>query len=421
MAKQSFITVLFVIAVSGGFSSAAFDPDLNLVANGDFEESTNFNSWFTGGGQLITTDNGPSLPGTNCAELNNTGTTNTRDLRSRGMDIVAGTQYRLTFDYKTLSGSIDQPQIRFRFFDGGIDDYGNTKGNFKGEAQRGLAQTDDAWQSEEIIFTAPDGSNVADINFTASIFGSFSGVVRVDNFVVNPETSGDQARNPDPSDGAIDVELEKVLTWSAPLEIDAVSYNIYFGIDPNDNNMPLEATITDPNITAFDPDLEINTTYYWRVDTVTEESVDAIRGELWSFTTIPPKAYGPDPANGQTGVAQNKELSWSAAPGAQSHEIYFGTDEALVQAGDESVNYGYQVETTFAPDMAFETQYFWRIDEILDRSSNQGDVWTFTTSAPVCDPPLAHDSNNDCVVDMADLAQLASEWLSCTLINGYCP
>ena len=71
--------------------------------------------------------------------------------------------------------------------------------------------------------------------------------------------------------------------------------------------------------------------------------------------------------------------------------------------------------------MDFTTQYFWRIDTNLSSGLGIGDVWDYTTDAPVCDPPMAGDTNDDCVVDLNDFADLASDWLRCTLINGLCP
>ena len=44
-----------------------------------------------------------------------------------------------------------------------------------------------------------------------------------------------------------------------------------------------------------------------------------------------------------------------------------------------------------------------------------------TTSVRICGPPLAGDTNGDCVVDMMDFANMVANWLECTLVNGDCP
>ena len=54
---------------------------------------------------------------------------------------------------------------------------------------------------------------------------------------------------------------------------------------------------------------------------------------------------------------------------------------------------------------------------------NSLDVWQMAsiwTGLPFCNPPLLADTNDDCVVDMADLAQMAADWLVCTHISGSC-
>ena len=52
------------------------------------------------------------------------------------------------------------------------------------------------------------------------------------------------------------------------------------------------------------------------------------------------------------------------------------------------------------------------LPETIDGVTLVGDVWTFTTGLPVCDPGLTADVNDDCVVDMEDFAVLADDWLT---------
>jgi hypothetical protein len=65
--------------------------------------------------------------------------------------------------------------------------------------------------------------------------------------------------------------------------------------------------------------------------------------------------------------------------------------------------------------------HVWRVDEYINETTYTGDVWTFTTGDVICDPVLLADINGDCVVNLTDFAQLAAEWLDCTLTNGDCP
>ncbi|MDI9430593.1 MAG: discoidin domain-containing protein [Planctomycetota bacterium] len=84
-----------------------------------------------------------------------------------------------------------------------------------------------------------------------------------------------QARQPQPADGAVDVDPAAGLSWRAGRE--AISHEVYFGTDQND--LPLAGS---PAQAAFTPAaLDFGTTYYWRVDEVGDDDVWA--GDLWSF------------------------------------------------------------------------------------------------------------------------------------------
>ena len=408
MKKMGFLMILSISAffmVSTGF--AAFDTSVDLMINGDFEDGGN--DWNTGGGSIVA-DNGPSLPGTSCGELDNVADSGNRDYRSDQFDIVTNVEHRLTFDYKTEVGSAGQPQVRFRFYD-------NT-GSWNGEGQQDLALTNGQWQTVEVTHTASDIDLTADIVFSSHTFGDFVGVVKFDNAVVNTWVSDDVARNPDPADDELYVPVEQTLSWDKPFNDSPDGYVLYIaeGIDPNWLAVTPEWSTADPNETSYDPaiDFAAGTTYSWRVDT-------SVTGDVWEFTTIPPIAFGPDPDDGETGVSPLRTCSWGDVPGALSYDVYWGTDEALVTAGNAAVYQGTQSGTSIAPAMDFTTQYFWRIDTNLSSGLGVGDVWDYTTDAPVCDPPMAGDTNDDCVVDINDFADLAFDWLRCTLINGFCP
>jgi len=82
-----------------------------------------------------------------------------------------------------------------------------------------------------------------------------------------------------------------------------------------------------------------------------------------------------------------------------------------------------QAGTSYVCDLKWETEYFWRVDEVFEGAGEPGagDVWSFTTGLPECEYHLGGDANDDCVVNLDDLAIMARSWLECTLINGNCP
>jgi hypothetical protein len=98
-------------------------------------------------------------------------------------------------------------------------------------------------------------------------------------------------------------------------------------------------------------------------------------------------AHTPTPASGIVGVKLQSTLIWKTGDFAASHEVYFGTDAEAVanatksspefkgtkQLGDESLDPGM---------LAFDTDYFWRVDEVNNTNPDSpwaGNVWTFNT------------------------------------------
>ncbi|MHC4584717.1 MAG: PA14 domain-containing protein [Planctomycetota bacterium] len=97
-----------------------------------------------------------------------------------------------------------------------------------------------------------------------------------------------KARNPNPSNGAVDVTQTPVLLWSAGEA--AASHEVYFGTDADvvenaDTSSPEHKGSRDLGSESYDPgQLEWNTTYYWRIDEI-EDGGTIQRGNVWSFTT----------------------------------------------------------------------------------------------------------------------------------------
>ena len=99
-----------------------------------------------------------------------------------------------------------------------------------------------------------------------------------------PQPPG-QASNPWPNDGAMSVDLEVDLSWTAGTN--ALSHDVYFGTDANalasaDRMAPEYRG--NRTFTKFDPELLTRyTTHYWRIDEI--GSVGITKGIVWRFTT----------------------------------------------------------------------------------------------------------------------------------------
>jgi len=171
---------------------------------------------------------------------------------------------------------------------------------------------------------------------------------------------------------------------------------------------------------SYDPlgaaELELFTIYKWRVDVVTASGV--IPGNTWIFTSAPPRAFGPSPADGEIEVHPDADLSWMPGEGGEyTHDVYFGTDPDAVAAADNGSPefQGNRSGLTFDPGtLDWNTTYYWRIDELDGTNIFAGDVWSFTTINPVCNITAADgDLTGDCVVTLADFAIMAGNWMVC--------
>jgi len=102
----------------------------------------------------------------------------------------------------------------------------------------------------------------------------------------------------------------------------------------------------------------------------------------------PVQAYGASPANNATGVTQMPVLEWTPGIYAVSHDVYFGTDAEVVRnatpASPEYKGTNALGDERFEPgQLAWETTYYWRIDESNDLHPDSpwiGNVWSFTTA-----------------------------------------
>ncbi len=101
----------------------------------------------------------------------------------------------------------------------------------------------------------------------------------------------------------------------------------------------------------------------------------------------PVKARNPKPLNGTIGVRLTDALTWEPGEAAASHEVYFGTDEdAVKDATKASPEYkgskALDDESYDPGKLAWDTTYYWRVDEIDDTNPESpwvGNVWSFAT------------------------------------------
>jgi hypothetical protein len=95
------------------------------------------------------------------------------------------------------------------------------------------------------------------------------------------------------------------------------------------------------------------------------------------------RADGPDPANEQTDVLRDSDLSWSPGIFAAQHDVYLGESFEDVNTATVPTRSGLDVNSFDPGRLDFGTQYFWRIDEVNAPPNShvvfKGFVWSFTT------------------------------------------
>jgi hypothetical protein len=130
------------------------------------------------------------------------------------------------------------------------------------------------------------------------------------------------ARLPQPSSGET-VSLDGILTWRPGRE--AVLHNLYVGTDPN--ALSFIDTISPSSYDTLPLDLQLDQTYYWRIDEVNEaEDPNVWEGDLWHFTI--PASELIDGMESYNGDEQAGTTIW------QTWEDGYEIDENGSQVGD---------------------------------------------------------------------------------------
>lgn len=107
--------------------------------------------------------------------------------------------------------------------------------------------------------------------------------------------------------------------------------------------------------------------------------------------TLPTKVTHPSPTNNATGVLPGITLSWYYSSGADTYDVYFGTNPTPGAAEFK----GSQGATNYWPGtLAYGTRYYWRIDAENVVGTTTGDVWQFLTTTQVIHYVSRFGSNN---------------------------
>ena len=91
-------------------------------------------------------------------------------------------------------------------------------------------------------------------------------------------------------------------------------------------------------------------------------------------------AYNPIPANGSTDInLQGINLSWTSD--ADSFDVLFGVSPQNLPLFDHV-----QLNSVSLPILSSYTTYYWRVDEHVGTTIDQGYIWSFTTGNSIPEP-----------------------------------
>ena len=297
-------------------------------------------------------------------------------------------------------------------------------------------------RSDQVWYYYDHGQRICPCRGNGQLLVAYNGT---DTSVTAVCTPG-SAWNPTPINRAARVELTPPpsLSWEPGLWTQSPggssgAHAVYFGLDFNDVNNATPGN--DPNLVykgrqdpcSYDPGaLVSDTKYYWRIDEYNSvagpDGNTFWKGNMWWFKTKGPVSGDPVPADGTVGLNMPLQLSWSSGALTQptnGHAVYFGTsyDDVLNSAvgpGAPLAGVSKYIQTpavfalsTLDYNLAADTNYYWRIDEINDTNFWRGEVWKFTnTNYFTIDNFDSYDTNE------AMLAKWKDYYYSCSYTDG---
>jgi hypothetical protein len=250
-----------------------------------------------------------------------------------------------------------------------------------------------------------------------------------------PPPSYEQASEPSPADGAVDVGREGDLGWM-PGE-SAATHDVYLGTSFDDVNNatradPMDVLVSESQAgAAYDPGrLTLGQTYYWRIDEVNgAPDFTVFKGDVWSFTTEP-LAY---PIAGIT-VTSNAASSASELPantidgsGLDANDLHSTLTSTMwlgSPAGAEPVYIQYEFDRLYKLhemwvwnyNAEFELLLGFGLKDVTVEYSTDGSNWTALGDVEFAQATARSDYAHNTTVDFGGVA---AKYVRLTVNSAY--
>ncbi|MCF7974604.1 MAG: discoidin domain-containing protein [Phycisphaerae bacterium] len=117
------------------------------------------------------------------------------------------------------------------------------------------------------------------------------------------------------------------------------------------------------------------------IDEATFNATFQITNGGQTLSMIAVSAYQPDPANGQSDVLRDYDMSWKPGEYAVQHNVYVGDSFDDVNDATVPTGSGLDVNSFDPGRLELGKTVYWRVDEVNstpDKTVFKGDVWSFT-------------------------------------------
>ena len=171
----------------------------------------------------------------------------------------------------------------------------------------------------------------------------------------------DLADTPTPSDGAIDVELGTNFDWDAPSQYTPEGYKLYLRSgDPNFADTAGNLLNGVPATPPYDyaQDLDYDTTYYWRVDTLSDPNIH--EGFVWQFSaksSIP--IVTSQPVDTQAFLGESTSFDMTVTSLSLEHYQWYKTEDPNTNTPADDIAVGSNASTYWIDSVTVEDEGYY--------------------------------------------------------------